>query len=117
MGQCMVQVTKNKVNGEVQACCLPDPIRKHWFLKAKKATFLQRQTTSTSSEISLGTGMVGHLDEQDSIFTHIHGDDHLNASSSIPLMKVHYQATFSFISFDTRNGISLPGDDITNFLG
>ena len=28
IGQCMVQVTKKKVNGEVQACRLPDPIRK-----------------------------------------------------------------------------------------
>ena len=69
IGQCIVQVTKKKVNGEVQACRLPDPIRKHWFLKAKKATFLQRQTSTTPSEISLGNGMVSrlvdHLDESD----------------------------------------------------
>ena len=115
IGQCMVQVTKKKVNGEVQACRLPDPIRKQWFLKAKKATFLQRQTSITSSDISLGTGMVrrlvDRLDESDASFTHIHG--HHN-TISIPL-KAHYEATSSFISFDTREG-SLPGDNIRNFL-
>lgn len=94
---------------------MPDPIRKHWFLKAKKATFLQRQISKTSSQISLGTSMVhrlvDHLDEADLSFNHIHG--HRN-TISIPL-KAHYEATSSFISFDPREG-SLPGEDIKNFL-
>ena len=111
IGQCMVQITKKKLNGKVQACRLPDPIRRQWYLKAKKAAFFQDHT----SEISLRTGMirrlVDHLDGADASFIHIHGG--YNTISG-PLQP-HYQDTLSFLSFDTREG-SIPGEDIGNFL-
>ena len=115
IGQCMVQVTKKKLDGRVQACCLPDPIRRHWLLKAKEATFLQGHKKPRSSEIYLGTGMVhrlaDHLDKGDDSFNQIHG---YHNTSSISL-QCQYQDTTSFLSFDTREG-SRPGEDIGNFL-
>ena len=57
--------------------------------------------------------LVDHLDEANSSFTHIH--PHHHNATSIPL-KAHYEATSSFISFDTRKGTSLPVNDITGFL-
>ncbi|KAJ9701589.1 hypothetical protein PVL29_006812 [Vitis rotundifolia] len=115
IGQCMVQVTKKKLDGRVQACCLPDPIRRHWLLKAKEATFLQGHKKPRSSEIYLGTGMVhrlaDHLDKGDDSFNQIHG---YHNTSSISLQS-QYQDTTSFLSFDTREG-SKPGEDIGNFL-
>lgn len=69
---------KKKLDGKVQACRLPDPIRRHWFLKAKEATFLRGHKNPWPSKIYSGTGMVrrlaDHLNKGDDSFNQIHGD-------------------------------------------
>ena len=114
IGKGMVRVTKNKLNGNVKSCLLPDALRRYWSSKALQATFLQ-VGTNTKSESSLGTGMIrrltDHLDKGDVSFDHIHGDRKTISASVQPL----YREVVSFLSFDTQEG-SKPGEDIGNFL-
>ena len=104
IGKGMVRVTKNKLNGNIKTCLLPDALWQYWSSKALQATFLR-----------VGTGMIrrlsDHLDKGDVSFDHIHGD-RKKASGSLQLL---YGEVVSFLSFDTREG-SEPGEDIRHFL-
>ena len=104
IGKGMVRVTKNKLNGNIKTCLLPDAQWQYWSSKALQATFLR-----------VGTGMIrrlsDHLDKGDVSFDYIHGD-RKKASGSLQLL---YGEVVSFLSFDTREG-SEPGEDIRHFL-
>ena len=73
----MVQLTKNKLNGNAKMVRLPDTLRQYWLSKAQQATF-HGVHTNTRSELSLGTDkirhLIDHLDKEDISFDHIHGD-------------------------------------------
>ena len=74
IAQGMVQLTKKKLNGNVKMVRLPNALRQYWLSKYQQATF-HRVGTNTRSELSLGTNrLVDHLDRDDIIFDHIHGD-------------------------------------------
>ncbi|XP_058004337.1 disease resistance protein RPP8-like [Hevea brasiliensis] len=100
----MVQVTQKKLNGEIKTCRLPEAVRVHWFAKAKQANFLQGHTNVTS----VIRRLADHVDPNDAIFDHIHGND---TASLYPC----YSDVVSFLSFDTREG-SIAGEDIGKFL-
>ncbi|RVW69500.1 putative disease resistance RPP13-like protein 2 [Vitis vinifera] len=101
IAQGMVQVTKKKLNGNVEMVRLPDALRQYWLSKAQQATFLGIHT-DTRSELSLGTSrirhLVDHLDKEDVSFDHIHGDYNTTSTSFPP----YYEDVLSFMSFDTR---------------
>ncbi|XP_050207300.2 probable disease resistance RPP8-like protein 2 [Mercurialis annua] len=107
----MVQVTKKKLGGKVKTCCLPEALRVHWFSKAQKATFLHNhlESSNTTSSLSFPAArrLADHLNPNDAIFDHIHG----NSTSIFPC----YKNAVSFLSFDTREG-SRAGEDMENFL-
>ena len=75
IGKGMVQVTKNKLNGNIKTCLLPDALWQYWSSQALQTTFLR-----------VGTGMIRHLsdhpDKGDVSFDYIHGD-HKKASGSL----------------------------------
>ncbi|KAF2322088.1 hypothetical protein GH714_006489 [Hevea brasiliensis] len=67
----MVQVTQKKLNGKIKTCRLPEAVRVHWFAKPSKLIFLQGHTNITS----VIRRLADHVDENDAIFDHIHGND------------------------------------------
>ncbi|KAJ9701563.1 hypothetical protein PVL29_006786 [Vitis rotundifolia] len=95
IAQGMVQVTKKKLNGNVETIRLPDAL---------------------TSELYPGNDMirrlVDHLDRDDITFDHIHGGYHTSSTS----LTRYYQDVLSFRSFDTGRKIE-PEEEIGNFLG
>ena len=63
--------------GMLKWCDFQDALRQYWLSKSEQATFCG-VGTNTRSELSLGTNtirhLVDHLDSEDIIFDHIHGD-------------------------------------------
>ncbi|XP_025014943.2 probable disease resistance RPP8-like protein 2 [Ricinus communis] len=100
----MVQVTKKKLNGKIKTCCLPEPLRVHWYTRAKEANFLQGHSDKTGGVRRLAD----HLDPSDALFDHIHGNNSSFLNSC-------YSNVVSFLSFDTREQRKA-GEDIDNFL-
>ncbi|KAF8392019.1 hypothetical protein HHK36_022359 [Tetracentron sinense] len=128
----LIEVKKQKFDGEVKICRLPHAQRQLWLSKAKEANFLlsprKRNSMSLSSNSSLTSissstssssssssssskamilRLVDHLDENDASYTHLHGND---TNSFQP-----YKYLYSFLSFDKREG-SKPGEEMENFL-
>ncbi|KAF8406857.1 hypothetical protein HHK36_005978 [Tetracentron sinense] len=111
----LIQVAKQKFDGEVKSCRLPNDARQQfWLSKAKEANILlSHRTRNSMSESSppskeMILRLVDHLDEKDACFIHLHGTDK-NPSLH------RYKYISSFLSFDLREG-SKPGEDIDNFL-
>ncbi|KAF8406858.1 hypothetical protein HHK36_005979 [Tetracentron sinense] len=110
----LIQVAKQKFDGEVKSCRLPNDARQQfWLSKAEEANFLlSHRTRNSMSESSPSKEMilrlVDHLDEKDACLIHLHGTDK-NPSLH------RYKYISSFLSFDLREG-SKPGEDIDYFL-
>ena len=83
----MVQVTKKNLNGKVQVCRFPDPIRRQWYLQAKKAAFFQDHTSEISLRTSMIRRLVDHLDGVDANFIHIHGGYNTISGPLRPIIK------------------------------
>ncbi|XP_037491476.1 late blight resistance protein R1-A-like [Jatropha curcas] len=99
-----VQATERKLNGKVKTCCLPEALRVHWFAKAMEANFVRAHIENNSSMRRIAD----HLDQNDAIFEHIHGNSTTSLNSC-------YRDTITLLSFDTREG-NRAGQDIGNFL-
>ncbi|KAL1825697.1 hypothetical protein ACET3Z_012475 [Daucus carota] len=112
---CMIQVAKWKSNGKVKTCRLDYSLMDTLLLEAGKASFLKSNLQVTASKSSSKKGPIlrvaDHLDNNSSIFSHIHENDSIGSSS----FKQQYKKLISFISFDSREG-PVPGQDIGNFI-
>lgn len=112
---CMIQVAKWKPNGKVKTCRLNYGLMDALLLEAGKANFLKSNLQVAASKSSKKKGKIlrvaDHLDNNSSIFSHIHENDSIGSSS----FKHQYKQLISFISFDSREG-PVPGQDIGNFI-
>ncbi|WOG94579.1 hypothetical protein DCAR_0313875 [Daucus carota subsp. sativus] len=111
----MIQVAKWKPNGKVKTCRLKYSLMDKLRTEAGKANFLKINWQVAASKSTKKKGVMlrvaDHLDNNCSIFSHIHENDSIGSSS----FKHHYKRLISFLSFDSREG-PVPGKDIGNFI-
>ncbi|EEF32896.1 ATP binding protein, putative [Ricinus communis] len=108
--QNVIQVAKKKLNGKIKTCRLPHSLRVHWLSKAKEASFIPDNSSSSSSDSrGIIRRLADHLDPEDPSYNDIHGKGNNSSRYS------RYRDVISFLSFDNREGIKA-GEDLGNFL-